>query len=446
MDLTGINYTEAAHNYKNPFYGQLHVGRSNISLFCFIKQPYKQNDEEEDSSATETDEDHANGKESRLLHGVSTTLKENIVIDLTTGEVKDCQEEKSRSTILMTSFNVINAIVGSGIIGMPYALKQSGYGVGLALIFIVSIITDHSLNLIIIGSHLSSTHSYQASYPFIAMISYNVIIGDTLTKLAYRLVGDRALTSVIGSRKFIIMLVSVTVIFPLCLVRKISLSSTLIIIGIIGIMIYRAPDYNARIQLSVSPSLSHTSSRQEPMEFAQWKIPQAVAVMAFSFMCQHNSFLCYDSLKRRSPERWRIVVHVAVIFCCLSSIVLGFTGYYTFRNHTQGDIFENYCFMDDAINVSRFLFAICTILTYPMECCVVREVLSNIMFPNQILDLKRHVSMTTVLVLAAALLSMTTNCLSILLEINVSALTSKAVATANLFNQRHHVRSRGEAR
>lgn len=53
------------------------------------------------------------------------------------------------SSLSETSFNYINSIVGSGVIGIPYALVRAGYGVGLLLLVFVAVITDYSLRLMV---------------------------------------------------------------------------------------------------------------------------------------------------------------------------------------------------------------------------------------------------------------------------------------------------------
>lgn len=44
-----------------------------------------------------------------------------------------------------------------------------------------------------------------------------------------------------------------------------------------------------------------------------------------------------------------------------------------------GDILENYCHNDDLMNAARFFFAFTIMLTYPIECFVLREVTSIIL-------------------------------------------------------------------
>lgn len=58
-------------------------------------------------------------------------------------------EDDSLSSLSETSFNYINSIVGSGVIGIPYALVRAGYGVGLILLIFVAVITDYSLRLMV---------------------------------------------------------------------------------------------------------------------------------------------------------------------------------------------------------------------------------------------------------------------------------------------------------
>lgn len=58
------------------------------------------------------------------------------------------------------SFNYINSIVGSGVIGISYALEKAGFGLGLILLVLVAYITDYSLILMVQCGHLCGRFSY----------------------------------------------------------------------------------------------------------------------------------------------------------------------------------------------------------------------------------------------------------------------------------------------
>ncbi len=46
-------------------------------------------------------------------------------------------------------------------IGIPYALAEAGFGLGLLLLLLVAGLTDYSLRLMVRAAHLSGTTSYQ---------------------------------------------------------------------------------------------------------------------------------------------------------------------------------------------------------------------------------------------------------------------------------------------
>jgi hypothetical protein len=66
-----------------------------------------------------------------------------------THQVSNISMPIKKSGLLSTSSNLVNSIVGAGIIGIPYAMRQSGIVMGLLLILLVAYLTDKSLRIII---------------------------------------------------------------------------------------------------------------------------------------------------------------------------------------------------------------------------------------------------------------------------------------------------------
>lgn len=78
--------------------------------------------------------------------------------------IADCQEDDGKaagSSLSATAFNYVNSIIGSGVIGMPYALKESGVLLGLFTLCMVAALTDYSLILLVKNGNLSKTSTYQ---------------------------------------------------------------------------------------------------------------------------------------------------------------------------------------------------------------------------------------------------------------------------------------------
>ncbi|XP_010774509.1 putative sodium-coupled neutral amino acid transporter 11 [Notothenia coriiceps] len=335
-----------------------------------------------------------------------------------------------RSSMISASFNFINSIIGSGIIGLPYALNQAGLPLGLMLLVVVAFITDYSIILLIKGSNLSGTNSYQSLvqstfgfpgfvilsglqflYPFIAMVSYNITTGDTLTKVFQRIPGVGP-DHILAERHFAILLSTIAFTLPLSLYRnieklgKVSFISMVLTFAILIIVIIRAA--------TLGPQIPPT---ENAWSFARWNAIQAVGVMSFAFICHHNSFLIYGSLEQPTLANWSRITHMSVGSALIISAAFAVSGYTTFTGYTQGDVFENYCRNDNLATFGRFCFGFSIITTFPLECFVTREVLSNAIFRRDLSKVE-HVGITVVIVGACASISLGFDCLGVVLELN----------------------------
>uniref|UniRef100_A0A8C5AIL9 Putative sodium-coupled neutral amino acid transporter 11 n=1 Tax=Gadus morhua TaxID=8049 RepID=A0A8C5AIL9_GADMO len=283
-------------------------------------------------------------------------------------------------------------------------MNQAGLPLGLLLLVGVAVITDYSIILLIKGGNMSATSSYQALvrsalgrpgfllvsllqflYPFIAMVSYNMTVGDTLTKVFQRIPGVGP-DHMLAERSVVISMATVLVTLPLSLPRH---------IGQLG---------------KVPPT-------EDAWVFAKLNAIQAVGVLSFAFICHHNSFLMYHSLQRPTLSAWLRVTHVSVGTAAAASAAFAVAGYTTFTGHTQGDIFENYCREDDLVTFGRFCFGLSIMTTFPLECFVTREVLSNVFYQRELSSLE-HVALTLLLVASSCTLSLLYDCLGWVMELN----------------------------
>ena len=88
--------------------------------------------------------------------------EESILLQDLRNEKQKCEHvQRQGASRTSTSFNYINSILGSGIIGMPYVFMRSGLGLGMVLFIFVSYISSHTLKLMISNLELSGTSTYQ---------------------------------------------------------------------------------------------------------------------------------------------------------------------------------------------------------------------------------------------------------------------------------------------
>ncbi|KAF7215912.1 putative sodium-coupled neutral amino acid transporter 11 isoform X2 [Nothobranchius furzeri] len=309
-------------------------------------------------------------------------------------------------------------------------MNQAGLPLGIILLIAVGFVTDYSIVLLIRGGNLSGTSSYQSLvqntfgfpgfmilsalqflYPFIAMVSYNITAGDTLTKVFLRIPGVGP-DHILAERHFVILLSTLLFTLPLSLYRnieklgKVSFLSMVLTLSILVIAVIRSA--------TLGPQIEPT---ENAWSFAKWNAIQAVGVMSFAFICHHNSFLIYNSLEHPTLSNWSRVTHISVGSSLVISAAFAVAGYTTFTGYTQGDIFENYCRDDNLATFGRFCFGFSIITTFPLECFVTREVVSNVLCRRD-LSKAEHAAITVLIVTMCTAISLAYDCLGRVLELN----------------------------
>lgn len=59
------------------------------------------------------------------------------------------KDGEHKAGLMGTASNLVNAIVGCGIVGVPYAVQRSGFVAGVFLIVFVAVVTEKSLRLLV---------------------------------------------------------------------------------------------------------------------------------------------------------------------------------------------------------------------------------------------------------------------------------------------------------
>ncbi|XP_035207773.1 putative sodium-coupled neutral amino acid transporter 11, partial [Stegodyphus dumicola] len=342
--------------------------------------------------------------------------------------IVDDSHKELKSNLAETSFNYINSVIGSGIVGIPYALQQAGIGLGIILLLLIAVATDYSLCIMIKAGTAAGVTTYQALiqsqfgkpgyyfltaaqflYPLIAMISYNIIIGDTITKVLMRMF-HVSRNSVLGNRHFIVLMSTLFITLPLSLYRTIvrlsivSFLSLLFAVSIVSFVLIRAFIMSGEIPAT-----------PDAFAFANTGITEAIGVIAFGYYYMQKR-ISYSSLKKLQLKDFlegaaKGNCKDAVYHSRVMHII-----FYMVKN--ECDLLENFCMNDDWANAARWIFTITIMLTYPIECFVTREVFENAVFKEKHSSLLRHSVLTVSLVAITFALSTLTDCLSIVLELN----------------------------
>jgi amino acid permease len=204
------------------------------------------------------------------------------------------------------------------------------------------------------------------------MTAYLVIYGDTMPYVLNAILASYSLTV---SREFVMCISATFIILPLCLMKNLeslewtSSFSVFSDIALALIVAIGAPA--AAAQQGIKMDISQ-------LVFARSTIFAGMGTISFAFVCQHNSFLVFRSLREPTQKTWTKVAHGSLIVSFSICCTFGLAGYLNFLDKTKGNVLDNFSDTDKTISVARFFLAVCMILTYPMECFVARHCLLSI--------------------------------------------------------------------
>lgn len=337
--------------------------------------------------------------------------------------------------------NMANSILGAGIVGLPYSMRESGFVAGLALLVGIALLTDWTIRLIVLNAKLSGRGTYidimghcfgqrgriavsifQFVFAFGGMCAFCVVVGDSIPNVLSSVLPFLRGT-IFSSRRFVIFVCTMAISYPLSLhrnIEKLSKASAVALLSMVFIIlavIVRGPAMPPELKGDPSLRLSfvHPSN-----------LIRSVSVISFAFVCHHNSLLIYGSLKEPSMDKFRMVTHYSTFISTIAAVSMSIAGYWSFEDKTLSNILNNFPNTDTIVNVARFCFGLNMFSTLPLECFVCREVLETYFFQGQY-EYRRHIVLTTSLVVSAMAISLLTCDLGIVLEIT-GGLSATALA------------------
>jgi len=296
---------------------------------------------------------------------------------------------EAKSSIGGCAANLANAIVGSGVVGIAFAVRQAGLWMGVVLVILCALLTDQSLRLLMSTAKHAHTATYErvaeaafgtAGFRFVAlnmflmaagaMVSYLMIVKDTLPVVL-------GLTDAARQRA-VLFLLSIGIILPLSCQRdmarlaKTSSVSVLLDTILVAIVAWQAPWKTRIAEYGWQDVFVH--------DVAHWDtLFMGLGVLSFAFVCQHSAFLIAGSLDNPTTSRWAQVTKRAVTFCGLLALASGIFGYVGYGDQTTGNILNNLP-LNGPANMARLLLGTTMLLVYPMESFVARHVIISLFF------------------------------------------------------------------
>ena len=159
-------------------------------------------------------------------------------MDLSTGIMR-LDETPRRASVLSTACNLINCAIGTGVLGVPFAIRQMGAVLGAATLCVVASITLFTLNVLCRGARVYRAQSYQelvrksigrvashavslilVVYIFGTCVACTVVAADAFTEVNARCFGSNF--PILTNRELIVSATSVGIALPLSLLRSVE--------------------------------------------------------------------------------------------------------------------------------------------------------------------------------------------------------------------------------
>jgi len=301
---------------------------------------------------------------------------------------------KKKSSILGASSNLVNSIVGAGIIGIPYALRMSGLWAGILLLILVAVLTDKSLRMLIDQAsfhpklrHLS-IHTFEdlASYPFgkigSGFVLFNMFIMAYGAMVAYLLIIKDTVPTVFGleqgthlfERNLILVATSLFVMVPLSMQRdmaSLSFTSAMSVTADMFLVVFIVAFSPIKENVAANGGFGQVLKN----DGINSTLFVGLGILSTAMACQHSAFIVANSLADKTRLRWRWVTNQSISLSAILCLVLGVCGYLGFLGTTQGDVLNNFPLDSTAADAARVMLALTMFFTYPMESFVARHVL-----------------------------------------------------------------------
>ncbi|KAJ9467500.1 Vacuolar amino acid transporter 2 [Diplonema papillatum] len=293
-------------------------------------------------------------------------------------------------------FNMVNAILGAGIVSLPYAWAKAGFIMGWILFTATAVISTYSLEILIrIADPMCrkgeiDITSYDALvervlgekgrllilgsqflYAYGILVGYIVILRDVLP------VGMQDLTHA-GFFKhgtLFVAILAVCLLLPMCCLRSVAKLSKISFICfctafiLIGLVAYELVKQKTDLCKGHPCEYAYTS-------WGKTSMFEVFGIFVFTKTCHHTEFQIYRSLgPDATPNRWGWITRISIIGCSLITSSCAMVVYGIFGQEVESDFFKSFWKDSTPVSIGRLMFGCVIVTSFPMQLFVAREVM-----------------------------------------------------------------------
>ncbi|XP_062977150.1 sodium-coupled neutral amino acid transporter 3 [Elgaria multicarinata webbii] len=361
---------------------------------------------------------------------------------------------EGKTSFGMSVFNLSNAIMGSGILGLAYAMANTGILLFLFLLTAVALLSSYSIHLLLKSSGIVGIRAYeQLGYRAFgtpgklaaavaitlqnigAMSSYLYIVKSEVPLVIQTFLNlEEKTTDWYMNGNYLVIMVSISVILPLALMKQLGylgyasgFSLSCMVFFLISVIYkkFQIPcplldQVNATVNLNYTPV--STSSYQNDHTVAQAtdeeicvsslftlnsQTAYTIPIMAFAFVCHPEVLPIYTELKDPSKKKMQCISNISITVMYVMYFLAALFGYLTFYGQVESELLHTYSRVDTfdvLILCVRVAVLTAVTLTVPIVLFPVRRAIQHMLFQDKEFSWIRHTIIAIVLLTSINLL------------------------------------------
>uniref|UniRef100_A0A8C2JU52 Solute carrier family 38 member 5a n=1 Tax=Cyprinus carpio TaxID=7962 RepID=A0A8C2JU52_CYPCA len=265
---------------------------------------------------------------------------------------------EGKTSFQMSIFNLSNAIMGSGILGLAYAMANTGIILFVILLILIALLSAYSIHLLLKTAGVVGIRAYE--------------------QLGYRAFGPPGK------------------ILAACIITLMNMHLSYIHAFILGYLGYTSGfslSCMVFFLISVSPLFIH-------LHTTAFTIP----IMAFAFVCHPEVLPIYTELKTPNKTRMQNVANISILAMFVMYLLTAIFGYLTFYGNVKSELLEMYSKKDTLMLCVRLAVLIAVTLTVPVVLFPIRRAVLQLLFPDKPFHWVRHISIAVCLLFLVNLL------------------------------------------
>ncbi|KAJ6243168.1 amino acid transporter [Anaeramoeba flamelloides] len=318
-------------------------------------------------------------------------------------------DAKKNASLFSSVANLSNAVLGSGILSLPYVFSLMGWALGMIMLFAVAGISWVTLQMFAITIRKVGKYTYEeiaeAAYgkkfsifmkicifgiTLSASTSYLVIVGDTFPKVFNYSNPDGH--SFWTGRVWISICLMLVVCFPLSMMKKmdsLKFTSTLSFISIsylVCLIIVRFPSLNATLKSSETVAF-----RRNYM-----KILTGVPNIIFADTAHVVLLNVMGEFSNPTDKRIKKLTSLTLLACNVLYTIASLFGFFSFGTNASGNVLNGYKDNDIGAVIGRLVIGIVGIVSFPLFVHVARSSINHLLFHNKPFSWFRHMAVTLI--------------------------------------------------